>query len=619
MAFIPASGIKLGLDTEFGQSFANATGGNLPGVNVFGSLDPTLYPPSARKTGLTPPGYIHIPTSVCLCGRVADNDSRISACQNIVTAAGTQLEGIHVIKTGNLSRDDNGNVLLEIVSPEIQTIIKNMEHQLEGAGTKPAIKSNPVHIIIRKGRFTEKPNEQDEREIAAIMSNPAILQLCNRTFSLAGAQFGTMAFAVDSVNITTPIKTLTAPPVKPQVTPMTDVQTSGLTPAQVSAPEKTTVTTIEALNSLRRRPPIPATDDILSTISEITAYCNDNFSNVGHHGNAALNRMTLRNSYVAERLTPEVIHYIFTCPDTEMHNLTLTRGTNLRNVIFYGFGEGLASLQYLPNNTYDYDINQFRAQQRDFPANTMRIVENIAKATQLQITEEAPDSSNINSQFKQIITTINLIKRDGLTDRLLNIAADVTAASIHSQVHNGFTTALQGIELSKEGSFGASKVTVGDEIFYGDGKNPITIDTLAEKLLSNDEVWVFGPISHLFYDRVHLEAALEQDVSFYIDQKPFSYRELFQKMVEQLNSHPSQYNVARLQFSLRFALIDKHLNKSFLAQYEQAKQSVMGAAAAVAEPPPLANSLQSMFHHQPTPQGPQEPQYQVGNVPKPNH
>lgn len=563
--FLPASGIKLDHNTEFGRIYSTIINKETLGVNLFGG---------AQKAGLASINYTHIGTSVCLCGHVPPNDSRVIECDRIIRAAGDELKEIHSMQTGNLIVDDSGNVLLEITSPNITAIVEKMEKQLKAAGALPANKSNPVHIIIRKGVWGKPVSEADGQEIRKIMSDVNVLSLCNRIFSLEGAQFGTLTFSENSSNITSLIQQLTAP-----------------------QPTKSTVTVIQALNKLRKSMKITLSAEEMRNLADIVTHCNHQYSNSMHYGNAVLNRMILRDSYIADRLTPEVLQFIFTCPDEELFVLSRDNmTTNLKEVITRGFGEGLPSIHWIPESIFSYGVMEFVKQGADFLQNTLKIVKNIETATHETIKEEI-DLSNISSRFDQIVREIDEVKRKGASAQLLhNLHYKVDA--IRKQVHSGFESAIKLIEI---------KISNGPTGPIVEGVN--NLDELADRLLSYEgpaneaiktQVWIDGTVSHYFYDRLHLEAALEmQDYVFTIGDRAHTYRDLFQKLVEKIASIPDKFAEARRQLCLRFDLVEKHLRQLSNQQQPQAKQQAIGAAAAAAVPSLHHQGKNAFFMHGP--------------------
>ena len=323
----------------------------------------------------------------------------------------------------------------------------------------------------------------------------------------------------------------------------------------------------EILNHLKKQPPKPLTNEVSQNLNKIKQICDDEFSDQSFYGNAALNRKMLLDPRLAKLLTPDVIAYLFTNEPTEETKIFRNSGgaINLRDAIFYGFNDGLYTLKYMTNNEHDYNSAQYEQQKADFEANTLFIASNITIAATVNETEAEANPYNISlpEQFEQIVTEINSIKKSGKSAELLKVPG-YTTESMRSQVGGGFETLCGVLNL--------------ELIVNKDRKIEIpgeTLEGFCEKFLQSPDAMLNGTVIHLFYDRAHIEAALEQDTKIKIGNEEYSYQDIFRTMVNKVASQPDKYPpCAKEQFYLRMGLVAKDLNNRFESEVSLAKESL---------------------------------------------
>ncbi|KTD54693.1 hypothetical protein [Legionella quateirensis] len=326
----------------------------------------------------------------------------------------------------------------------------------------------------------------------------------------------------------------------------------------------------EILNHLKKQPPKPLTQEVSQNLQKIKEICDNEFSNQSFYGNAALNRKMLLDPRIARLLTPDVIAYLFTNEPTQETKIYRNSGgsINLRDAIYYGFNDGLYTLKYMTNNEHDYNSKQYEQQKAEFESNTLFITSNITIAAGVNETEAEANPYNISlsEQFEQIVTEINSLKKSGKSAELLKVPG-YTTESMRSQVGGGFKTLC-----------GVLKVNL---IVDEDRKIQIpneTLDGFCEKFLQNPDAMLNGTVIHLFYDRAHIEAALEQDTTIQIGNGEYSYQDIFRTMVNKVASQPDNYPpCAKEQFYLRMGLVAKDLNNRFQSEVSLAQQSLTDA------------------------------------------
>lgn len=167
----PATGIKLGaspLGKVFGQ--------------MQGNLDKAV-----------PLDYLHISTSI-ISGNKTMTPAQEQASRKIINQAAKQMAQVQSFNTGQIVVQNNGYVLLEIHSPEIERIMKKMQADLRAIGLNAVDKTNPIHVTLRAGKPGSTIPPKELRMLQEQVKRPAMQALTNTHFSLANAQFGAVKF-----------------------------------------------------------------------------------------------------------------------------------------------------------------------------------------------------------------------------------------------------------------------------------------------------------------------------------------------------------------------------------------------------------------------------------------
>jgi hypothetical protein len=307
------------------------------------------------------------------------------------------------------------------------------------------------------------------------------------------------------------------------------------------------------LDQLKEQAPSLLTDEIQKSLKEIKDICAESYWNQKQYGNAALNRKMLLDARIAERLTPEVLTYLFTNEPNEEAKITRTGGEiNLRDAIYYGLSDGLQVLKLLPNNESVYTLESYEEQKANFANNTMRIVSNINQSVGVKSyvgVEQELNPNALAEQYERIVSSVNLIKKSDLSANLLNVPG-FTADQMRDQAHRGFKHICMLLKIDPK---------------------KITLDKLCEQFLQSPETMINGQISHLFYDRAHIDAALEQDTQFNLGGKNYKLQDFFRVMVTKVANNPDNYPAcAKEQLCLRMDLVEKDLKSRFATQYEKA-------------------------------------------------
>ncbi|WP_131779772.1 hypothetical protein [Legionella bozemanae] len=329
-------------------------------------------------------------------------------------------------------------------------------------------------------------------------------------------------------------------------------------------------TTTEILDKLKLSDKTPLTEEIKESLKKIKQICDSKYSNQSFYGNAALNRQMLLDPDIARLLTPNVLTYLFTNDPTSATQIARNTSPggviNLRDAIYYGFKEGLHIIRMMPNNEHNYGPDAYEQQQKKFSENTKLIVSNISKAAGVEEIEAEPvlNPQALIEQYERIIRTVNLLKKQGKSNELLKVPS-YTPESMRSQVIGGFSHLCHIIEtpdLAKE-----------------------TLDSFCDKFLQSPEAMLDGSVIHLFYDRAHIDAALEQDTVYNIGGENYNFQDIFRVMIQKIATNPEKYpNCAKEQFCLRFGLVESDLKNRFNSTYEEAVEQTVTTAKTVDMP-----------------------------------
>lgn len=318
-------------------------------------------------------------------------------------------------------------------------------------------------------------------------------------------------------------------------------------------------TTIEILDKLKQHPKKALNKKIKDSLKKIKQICENKYWDQSFYGNTALNRQMILDHEIAKLLTPDVLVFIFTndpSPDTQIKRDNCDdKIINLKDAIYQGFKEGLHVIRKMPNNEFEYGPKDYELQQRKFTKNTMQIVDNISIAADVKEkeSEQALNFNGLIEQYEQLVQTVNLLKKQGQSDQLL-LVPGYTSDSMRRQVVAGFNTLCQ--------------------ITKTENLHTETLDSFCEKFLKNPEAMLHGCVIHLFYDRAHIEAALEQDTEYKFKDGSYNFQQIFRKMIQKVATNPHNYPVCAIeQFCLRFGLVESDLQKRFEITYQQALQN----------------------------------------------
>lgn len=307
----------------------------------------------------------------------------------------------------------------------------------------------------------------------------------------------------------------------------------------------------------------------IENIKKIQEICNAQYYNQLFYGNTALNRKILLDSTIAQLLTPNTILAMlwlhtrikkFSKKDPIAIYRNSTGYISLVSAIYYGFKEGLDTIELMPNNEPSYDHEKYRKQKIDFSQNTNLIIKNIKKAAELldihpedqNFQDEILEEKSLTEIFTEVTETIDKIKKSGKSNQLLYVPG-YKANDIRNQSVSGFTTICQLLKINYHINADGS-ITLNA---------PLTMEELVNQFLSSEEAMLHGSVIHLFYDRVHLEACLEQEKKIIIGNETYLLKDILQEMVKQCDTNDSIHHVAKEQFSIRLKLVSSHLNEYF--------------------------------------------------------
>lgn len=313
---------------------------------------------------------------------------------------------------------------------------------------------------------------------------------------------------------------------------------------------------IQMLDFIKKKPSAVLTPEISANLLEIKKICDHKYSDQSYYGNAALNRQMLLDPDIARLLSPEVISYLFTNAPTQETTIyrNSTGSTTLQDAIFYGFKDGLNVIKFIPNNEPFYNHEAYDRQKIEFSQNTMRIANNISLAAGIGLIqdEQAPQTTALIAQYERIVNIINAL-RPTKSDLLLQVPG-YSAGNMRAQVQSGFSRLQELIGI------------VNPQMLDQE-----TLDSFCEKFLQTPKAMLDGIVIHLFYDRAHIDAALEQNTIYHIGGQPYTFQDIFRMIVKKIATHPENYPVcAQEQISLRLGLVEKNLEECFPLEYTNA-------------------------------------------------
>ncbi|MCL9683968.1 hypothetical protein [Legionella maioricensis] len=318
---------------------------------------------------------------------------------------------------------------------------------------------------------------------------------------------------------------------------------------------------IEILDKLKQKPPIPLTEEIRGQIEKIRDLCDKKYCVKRTYGEDALNRMILLDKEIAKLLTPEVIQFLFTQKKPTANEQTIRDDRtirNIRDVIYYGFINGLLPIKFLPNNEPTYGLTKYQQKQANYEENTLSIVRNIVSAAGVDLSQIEPLNesslyeSSLSTQFEVITGTINMIAPNETLRKELIKVNTFTFETIISQADTGFE---------------ALRIAITDKLKNEDQQ--INLDSFCEAFLNDPELILDADIGHSLLDRVHMEAAILSNKKITVGEKEYTYQEILREMVKKISDNPNKYPPsAKQQLFLRFSIVENDLKNRFNEQFQ---------------------------------------------------
>ncbi len=316
----------------------------------------------------------------------------------------------------------------------------------------------------------------------------------------------------------------------------------------------------QAIEEIKKCSVIKESHEIITKIEKIQQICDKEYEDTNYYGDTALNRSILRDPDIATLLTPDVLKYIFTTK-TCINLIRNGPAVELKIAIESALLGGLEALQYMTGNEGNMSPAMYEKQKENFHNNTKKIISNIGAAIDKKIntTVQAPQTDNLLKQFKEVCATVNIIKKNKGNKQLLAIASDYTLNDMQKQAKDGFEHLLYCIQKS----------------------HPLDhpLQDLAKAFLNSPDALLNGYVIHLFYDRAHIIAALEQDTEYnFADKSNCTFQDIFRAMVTELCANPQKYPIAVEQFVTRFNLVEVDLQNRFPKELLQGKLLVQSAS-----------------------------------------
>lgn len=299
-------------------------------------------------------------------------------------------------------------------------------------------------------------------------------------------------------------------------------------------------------------------------IKDIKRICNTKYPNSRKYGNAALNRKLLLDTQISDLLDPDTLLTIF-----HHHIVYILRNsvgyTTLADAILFGFQDGVDTIKLMPNNDDEYGKDGYIKQKNDYRDNTTKIIANICKAAAMigidvsdarylhkQSEEKEP---SLSARFDNILEEIKQVKNKHGSKELVFVPG-TGLDKMREECQDGFYWLLRlakiPVEANKSHS-GWSKFKISE---------PNTLEKLISQLLAKEDLLLDGIVSHLFYDRAHLEAFIDLNAPIEIGKKEFHFVDILREMIKQCDNLPES-SIAREQFNLRLKLVESHLQTKF--------------------------------------------------------
>ncbi|MBX3709302.1 MAG: hypothetical protein KIT56_02740 [Gammaproteobacteria bacterium] len=318
------------------------------------------------------------------------------------------------------------------------------------------------------------------------------------------------------------------------------------------------------------------TSEVIKNIRKIKEICNSDYYDQSFYGAAALNRKILLDERIANLLTSETILAILAIHSTTYKfdsnsSIAVWRNssgyTSLAAILFFGFNEGLETIRLMPNNEPHYGSKLYREQQQKYKDHTNKIISNVIKAAEklgINVDNKKYQDNEISKEkslvqiYDEITNIIEKIKKDRKSNQLLYVP-DYSPDNIRDQSISGFIAICQALNINFKKSLNGSIII----------NKPVTLQNFIEKFLSSEETLLNGTIMHLFYDRVHLEACIEQDTNIIIENKEYALKDILREIIRNCEeSNVFVCNTAKEQFKVRLKLVETHLKENFPSGYQ---------------------------------------------------
>lgn len=294
-------------------------------------------------------------------------------------------------------------------------------------------------------------------------------------------------------------------------------------------------------------------------VSKITIICDEEYSNLAFYGHAALNRKILLDPRIATLLTPDLLKWLFT--GSSLLSIPMKRDSvtiDLRDVIYYGFEHGIYIISLTPNNDVNFSLEKYILQKKlgknvlyiaqniliaSGVPNTLKMMENIISTEVTNV-----DNKSLINRFDRIYKMISYLKQNNKSDELLKISSD-TPKAIREQTQCGLDKLLKIVTAQKK----------FDDSYMAFIDNMIRIP----------EVFLDEDTGHYFWDRVHLEAVLEQDFKINIAKTFYSISDMIRQCIQRLSHGAEQKSIALEQLNVRLYLVEKDLETRFPRIYHE--------------------------------------------------
>lgn len=324
-------------------------------------------------------------------------------------------------------------------------------------------------------------------------------------------------------------------------------------------------------NKLLAMNTLTITPDLIHRIKELREYCNKKYYQQSFYGNAALNRKMLLDKEIAGMLAPRVLLAIFNLQQKNPSDPLLlikrdSTGTiNIADAIFYGFDNGMEVIRFMPNNEPRFTLDLYVQQQQNYLDNTEVIAVYILKAAELLgidllskkfLIKLQDRHKPLSQRFAEVCSAINKIAEAKKSNELLSVPG-YSPSSIRNQCISGFAALCSSLRYPLEQlSNDQLKITKVNSL----------VEFVAAFLASNDTI-LNGSVGHLFYDRAHFEACLEQNTTIYIGKQGYKFFEILGEMVKQAEvlAKPS---VAYEQMNIRLRCVEQDLKIRFSGFYD---------------------------------------------------